>query len=111
MVIDKQKVAVDIIHEIRTEVSRMKESIGMVPGLAVLHVGDTKLSRPYSAPCGFVGIRSFVVHLAEDTTEEKTLECVSSLNDDPCVHGILVELPLPTVYIALSRPFTLSRQV
>ncbi|KAL0758581.1 hypothetical protein Bca101_074734 [Brassica carinata] len=96
MVIDKQKVAVDILHEIRTEVSRMKESIGMVPGLAVLHVGDTKLSTPYWAACGFVGIRSFEVHLAEDTTEEKTLECVSSFNDDPCVHGILVELPLPT---------------
>ncbi|KAL0655056.1 hypothetical protein Bca4012_075640 [Brassica carinata] len=96
MVIDKQKVAVDILHEIRTEVSRMKESIGMVPGLAVLHVGDTKLSTPYWAACGFVGIRSFEVHLAEDTTEEKTLECVLSFNDDPCVHGILVELPLPT---------------
>ncbi|KAJ4868391.1 hypothetical protein Rs2_50060 [Raphanus sativus] len=96
MVIDKGKVAVDILHEIRTEVSRMKESIGMVPGLAVLHVGDTKLSKSYWVSCGFVGIRSFVVHLAEDTTEEKTLECVSSFNDDPCVHGILVELPLPT---------------
>jgi len=58
MVIDKQKVAVDILHEIRTEVSRMKESIGMVPGLAVLHVGDTKLSTPYWAACGFVGIKS-----------------------------------------------------
>ncbi|CAH8357641.1 unnamed protein product [Eruca vesicaria subsp. sativa] len=94
MVIDKKRVGKDIITEIRTEVSRMKESISMVPGLAVLLIGDTIISEPYSVPCEFVGIRSFVVRLPEGTTEEKALESVSGFNDDPCVHGILVEFRL-----------------
>lgn len=83
--------------EVKTEVSRMNKSIGAVPVLAVILIGDTKYSSAaYVVPCGFVGIKALVVRLPEDSSEEEVLKSVSGFNDDPCVHGILVELPLPS---------------
>lgn len=83
--------------EVKTEVSRMNKSIGAVPVLAVILIGDTKYpSAAYVVPCGFVGIKALVVRLPEDSSEEEVLKSVSGFNDDPCVHGILVELPLPS---------------
>ncbi|XP_010528882.1 PREDICTED: bifunctional protein FolD 4, chloroplastic [Tarenaya hassleriana] len=100
MVIDGKAVAKKIREEIAVEVSRMKDSIGLVPGLAVILVGDRKDSATYvrnkKKACGSVGINSFEVHLPEDSSEGEVLKFVSSFNDDPSVHGILVQLPLPS---------------
>lgn len=89
-----------IRDEITIEVSRMKESIGVIPGLAVILVGDRKDSATYvrnkKKACDSVGIKSFEVRLAEDSSEEEVLKSVSGFNDDPSVHGILVQLPLPS---------------
>lgn len=79
----------------------MKDEIGVVPGLAVILVGDRKDSATYvrnkKKACESVGIKSYEVCLPEDTMEEEVLKYISGFNDDPEVHGILVQLPLPSV--------------
>lgn len=100
-VIDGKKVAKDIRDEINSEISRMKDSIGVVPGLAVILVGERKDSATYvrnkKKACETVGIKSYEVCLPENSTEEEVLKYISDFNDDPMVHGILVQLPLPSV--------------
>ncbi|CAA7017372.1 unnamed protein product [Microthlaspi erraticum] len=100
IVIDGKAVAKTIRDEITIEVSRMKESTGVVPGLAVILVGDRKDSATYvrnkKKACDSVGIKSFEVCLPEDSSEEEVLKSVSGFNSDPSVHGILVQLPLPS---------------
>ncbi|KAL6569487.1 Bifunctional protein FolD 4, chloroplastic [Orobanche minor] len=99
-VIDGKSVAKQIREEIATEISRMKESTGIVPGLAVILVGDRKDSATYvrnkNSACESVGIKSYEVHLSEDSSEQEVLKHILSFNDDPSVNGILVQLPLPS---------------
>ncbi|TQD79393.1 hypothetical protein C1H46_035043 [Malus baccata] len=99
-VIDGKAVAKQIRDEINAEVSRMKDSIGIVPGLAVILVGDRKDSATYvrnkKKACESVGINSFEVRLPEDSPEQEVLNSIAGFNDDPSVHGILVQLPLPS---------------
>lgn len=100
-VIDGKSVAKQIREEISAEVLKMKDAIGVVPGLAVILVGDRKDSATYvrnkKKACESVGINSFEVHLPEDASEQEVLKSISDFNDDPSVHGILVQLPLPSV--------------
>ncbi|XP_010057539.2 bifunctional protein FolD 4, chloroplastic isoform X1 [Eucalyptus grandis] len=99
-VIDGKYVSKLIRDEVSAEVSRMKEAIGVVPGLAVVLVGDRKDSATYvrnkKKACESVGINSFEVHLPADSKEEEVFKFISGFNDDPSVHGILVQLPLPS---------------
>lgn len=99
-VIDGKLIAKEIREEIAVEISRMKESNGVVPGLAVILVGDRKDSATYvrnkKKACDSVGIKSYEVHLAEDSSEQEVLKHISCFNDDPAVNGILVQLPLPS---------------
>lgn len=100
-VIDGKHVAKIIREEVATEVTRMKDTIGIVPGLAVIIVGDRKDSASYvrqkRKACDAAGINSFEVRLDENSTEQEVLKFISDFNDDPSVHGILVQLPLPSV--------------
>lgn len=99
-VIDGKATAKQIRDEISVEVSRMKDAIGVVPGLAVILVGDRKDSATYvrskKKGCESVGIKSFEVRLPQDSTEKQVLQFISDFNDNPSVHGILVQLPLPS---------------
>ncbi|CAI9770224.1 unnamed protein product [Fraxinus pennsylvanica] len=99
-IIDGKSVAKEIREEIAAEILRMKESIGIVPGLAVVLVGDRKDSATYvrnkKKSCEAVGINSYEVRLPEDSSEQEVLKYISDFNDDPSVHGILVQLPLPS---------------
>ncbi|XP_057780625.1 bifunctional protein FolD 4, chloroplastic-like [Salvia miltiorrhiza] len=99
-VIDGKATAKEIREEIAAEISKMKESSGVVPGLAVILVGERKDSATYvrnkKKACDTVGIKSYEVHLAEDSSEQEVLEHISCFNDDPAVNGILVQLPLPS---------------
>lgn len=99
-VIDGKMVAKQIRDEIAAEVLKMKEAIGVVPGLAVILVGDRKDSATYvrnkKKACESVGINSFEVRLPEDSTEQEVIKFISEFNNDPSVHGILVQLPLPS---------------
>ncbi|BFI41922.1 methylenetetrahydrofolate dehydrogenase (NADP+) / methenyltetrahydrofolate cyclohydrolase [Marchantia polymorpha subsp. ruderalis] len=98
-VIDGKKIAQDVRREIAQEVLKMKETVGKVPGLAVVLVGNRTDSATYvrskKKACEEVGIASFGVTLPEDASEQEVLDAVSKFNDDPSVHGILVQLPLP----------------
>ena len=100
-IIDGKSIAKQIREEITADIMRMKENIGVVPGLAVLLFGDRKDSATYvrnkKKACESVGINSYEVNLSKDTAEEEVLKYISDFNDDPSVHGILVQLPLPSV--------------
>ena len=70
------------------------------PGLAVILVGEDPASQVYvrnkAKACEDIGVHSRVIRLAGDTSEADLLEQIESLNQDPSIHGILVQLPLPT---------------
>jgi methylenetetrahydrofolate dehydrogenase (NADP+)/methenyltetrahydrofolate cyclohydrolase len=72
---------------------------GVVPGLAVVLLGDDPASSSYvlgkERTCRELGMRSFDHHLSSTTTQTELLSLISQLNANPEVHGILVQLPLP----------------
>jgi len=72
---------------------------GVVPGLAMILVGDDPASAIYVRnkvrACEATGIRSFLTRLPQDTSRATLLARIAELNADPAVHGILVQLPLP----------------
>lgn len=98
-VIDGKAVAATVRTEVRTQVARLVER-GITPGLATVLVGDDPASQVYvrnkQKACEDVGMRSFGHRLPADTTQAALLALVRSLGDDPAVHGILVQLPLPS---------------
>lgn len=79
----------------------MKNSIGKLPGLAIVLVGTRRDSKQFIRikikACKEVGIASFVAELREDCTEGEILNVISNYNGNPSVHGIIVQLPLPQV--------------
>lgn len=80
------------------EVARLK-TLGVVPGLSVVLVGDDPASAVYvrskGKACEEAGMRGETIRLPADTSEAQLLEQVDALNADPRVHGILVQMPLP----------------
>ncbi|KAF0935003.1 hypothetical protein E2562_029529 [Oryza meyeriana var. granulata] len=98
-IIDGKLVAKQISEEIAVEIAKMKDAIGVVPGLAVILVGSRKDSQTYvrnkKKACEAVGIKSYEVNLPEDSSEDEVLKHIATFNSDPSVHGILVQLPLP----------------
>lgn len=99
--IDGKLIAEDIRSTVATEVKRMKEAIGKVPGLAVILVGQRRDSQTYVRnkikACEEVGIKSLFHELPEDCPQDAVVSAVSSFSEDPSIHGILVQLPLPQV--------------
>ncbi len=98
-IIDGKAIAATIRGEIKAEVDDMRAKTGKVPGLAAVLVGDRKDSQTYvrmkKRACEEVGITSFGYDLPGDISQEELLKVVQELNDNPDVHGILVQLPLP----------------
>ena len=97
--IDGKQIAADIREEIKAEVEEMNEKTGKVPGLATILVGGRKDSQTYvrmkKKACAAAGFKSFAHNLAEDINQLALLDLIKDLNDNPEVHGILVQLPLP----------------
>ena len=98
-IIDGFAIAAELRQDIAVRAAEMKARHGVVPGLAVVLVGDDPASGVYvrnklkaTAECG---LRSFEHILPADTSEADLLALVAKLNADPAVHGILVQLPLP----------------
>lgn len=91
-----EKVRADIC----AQVVKFKEKNGYVPGLTVIIVGEDPASKVYvrnkKKACLDVGMNSVVVELPHETTEQYLLEVIDRLNSDDNVHGILVQLPLPS---------------
>lgn len=84
--------------QLKEEVVKLKEQ-GIVPGLAVILVGEDPASRSYvkgkEKGCEQVGIYSELIELPETITEEHLLAEIDRLNGDDRINGILVQLPLP----------------
>ena len=99
-IINGKLVSSEIRSKIAKEVATFKLETGVTPGLAVVIVGSNPASLVYvrnkAKACAEVGINSIEIALPEDVSEKELLERIAQLNDDPTVHGILVQLPLPT---------------
>lgn len=97
-IIDGKQVAADMRAELKAEVAKLEEQ-NIVPGLAVVLVGEDPASKSYvtakEKACGEIGIYSDDNRLPAETTEEDLLVLVDKLNKDPKINGILVQLPLP----------------
>ncbi len=96
-IIDGVAIAKAVRAEWKKRADRLKAQ-GILPGLAVIIVGDNPASRLYIRnkikACSEVGLHSEVHEFPSDTTEEIVLKCISELNGNPDIHGILVQLPL-----------------
>ncbi|MBU1105702.1 MAG: bifunctional methylenetetrahydrofolate dehydrogenase/methenyltetrahydrofolate cyclohydrolase FolD [Candidatus Riflebacteria bacterium] len=99
-IIDGKQLAQQIRAEIATAVKTLTEAGQIPPGLAVVIVGDNKASRVYvnskKKACEETGIYSREIALGAQTTQAELLETIRQLNQDPQIHGILVQLPLPS---------------
>ncbi len=99
-ILDGKLLAERLQTEIAAEARRLAETTGVVPGLAAVLVGDDPASQVYvrnkERACNKNGFHAKVVRLPIDTTEQQVLGVVDGLNADPKVHGILVQLPLPS---------------
>lgn len=97
-IIDGKAIAAKIRAELKTSVAELKIK-GIVPGLAVVLVGEDPASKVYVSmkekACADVGIFSDEHKLAVETSEAELLELIARLNADPKINGILVQLPLP----------------
>ena len=98
-IIDGKAIAADLRAKVAAEVARLSQAHGLVPGLAVVLVGENPASAVYVRSKGKqtveAGMRSFDHRLPDTVTEGELLALVARLNADPAVHGILVQLPLP----------------
>ncbi|HAD36843.1 MAG TPA: bifunctional methylenetetrahydrofolate dehydrogenase/methenyltetrahydrofolate cyclohydrolase FolD [Gammaproteobacteria bacterium] len=98
-IIDGKVFAAELRARVANVVSGLKSSHGLVPGLAVVLVGEDPASEVYVRNKGKqtveVGMASFEHRLPDKTTEDDLLALIEQLNGDPAVHGILVQLPLP----------------
>ncbi len=97
--IDGKAFAATVREKVAAHVARLKEENGITPGLAVVLVGEDPASQVYVRSKGKqtveVGMNSYEHKLEADTSEADLLALIDKLNNDPAVHGILVQLPLP----------------
>lgn len=97
--IDGKKIALEIKNELKVKVEELKQQEKDVC-LAVIQVGNDAASTVYvngkKKDCEYIGIKSLSYELPEETTENELLDLIGKLNGDINVHGILVQLPLPS---------------
>ena len=98
-IIDGKAFAATVRVQVAAHVARLKADHGITPGLAVVLVGEDPASEVYIRNKGKqtieCGMNSFEHKLDADTSEAELLALIEQLNNDPAVHGILVQLPLP----------------
>lgn len=96
MIFDGKQLAEEVKSNLKSRIAGLS---GRVPCLSVLLVGDDYGSQRYVASCeknaALVGLDCRVVRLAADTSEDEVLCTLDSLNNDPTVDGILIQMPLP----------------
>ena len=98
--IDGKAIAADLSAKITDETAALLKDHGLVPGLAVVIIGEDPASQVYvrnkkrtAEACGFHSVQHT---LAEDSSQEDVLALIDDLNNDDSIHGILVQLPLPS---------------
>ena len=98
-IIDGKELAKSLRAEIAEKTARLKAEKGVTPGLAVILVGDNPASVSYvtakEKACGEAGMLSREIRLPATVAEDELIAEIERLNDDPAIHGILVQLPLP----------------
>ena len=98
-IIDGKAISAQIRRELAEETKKFAEESGFLPGLAVVIVGEDPASQVYvrnkRRACEEIGFYSEAYELPESTTQEELETLVERLNEDPKIHGILVQLPLP----------------
>lgn len=99
IVLDGKAIAKEVQEDVAAAVAKMKEEHGVTPGLAAVLVGENPASQMYVRMkrnrCAEVGITSFLHELPGEASQEELETLIDELNNDPAVHGILVQLPLP----------------
>ena len=98
-IIDGKLLAEDVVAAVKTATQNLTEATGVQPGIAVVIVGEDPASQVYVASkgrkareCGFHSVQHT---LTVDAAEADLLKLIDDLNNDPAIHGILVQLPLP----------------
>ncbi len=97
--LDGKKISAEIKEEIAAEVAEFKRRGQEIPHLAAILVGDDGASHTYVnakvAACEKVGFESSLIRLSATVSEQELLDQIQKLNDNPGVHGFIVQLPLP----------------
>lgn len=97
-IIDGKQVAADMRAELKQQVEKLAKD-NIVPGLGVILVGEDPASQSYvrakERACEKIGIYSDDNRLPADTSQKDLLALIDRMNEDPKIHGILVQLPLP----------------
>jgi methylenetetrahydrofolate dehydrogenase (NADP+)/methenyltetrahydrofolate cyclohydrolase len=98
-IIDGRAFAARLREDVAAEVARLQAEHGLTPGLAVVLVGEDPASQVYVRNKGeqtkAAGMHSVTHRLPVETTQEELLALVRELNDDPAIHGVLVQFPVP----------------
>jgi methylenetetrahydrofolate dehydrogenase (NADP+) / methenyltetrahydrofolate cyclohydrolase len=98
-IIDGKAVSARLKERVAAEAAVLAREHGIVPGLATVLVGNDPASKVYvrnkNKTAEALGFHSVSFHLPADATETDVLDRVRALNEDPRVHGILVQMPLP----------------
>jgi methylenetetrahydrofolate dehydrogenase (NADP+)/methenyltetrahydrofolate cyclohydrolase len=99
-ILDGKALSEKIKNNLKTEVENLQKEHNIIPGLAVVLVGSDPASATYvkmkAKSCKDVGIYSIVHEMPTDITEQKILETINMMNKNPNIHGILIQLPLPS---------------
>lgn len=99
-IIDGKKIAEDIYKELERDIKLLKDKHEIIPGLAVVLVGENPGSLVYvrnkKKTCERLGIHSEEYRFMASTDEREILKTIEELNYNPRIHGILVQLPLPS---------------
>ena len=98
-ILSGKELSAEIREQLKERVAGLKKDKGIIPGLAVIQVGEDGGSTIYvnnkEKACAEVGIYSEVNRLPEETTQDELLAMVEQYNNNPKIHGLLVQLPLP----------------
>lgn len=98
-IIDGRAFAATLKTQLKQQAHKFSTVHGILPGLAILRVGDDPASKVYVASkkkqCKEVGIHAVEHYLPADTPQERVLALIQQLNHEPTIHGFIVQLPLP----------------
>ncbi len=98
VLINGKEIGQSIRHELSDRIRVLKEQ-GVIPGLAVILVGDNSASKTYvtnkQKTCESLGMHSNLLSFPSSLMENELIEAIHTLNEDEAIHGILVQLPLP----------------
>ncbi|MEI8186305.1 MAG: bifunctional methylenetetrahydrofolate dehydrogenase/methenyltetrahydrofolate cyclohydrolase FolD [Chlorobiaceae bacterium] len=99
LIIDGKQVSLDLKNELKASIESYQAVTSNVPCLAIIIVGQDSASLVYvrnkAKTCKEIGMNSTVIELPTETTQQQLFDAIHKLNNDPAVHGILVQQPLP----------------